>query len=238
MKISSDSLISEVVKLNFKTAAIFQANKIDYCCGGDKTISVACGEVGINPDHLIKQLEIILNQSDPDSEYINKLGLDELCSYIVKRHHEYVRENIPILKNNLDKICMVHGKYHTELHEIRELFNDSADDLTKHMKKEENKLFPFIQRIEFAKAEQLPLPDASFGSVLNPIRTMVAEHQYESERFNKIAKLSNNYLPPADACSTYEVTLKQLREYDKDLRRHIHLENNILFPKTIRIETR
>jgi len=236
MNISQNTLVGDVVKLNFKTAPLFQAKNIDYCCGGKKTISDACKEVGINQQLLIKELETLLVQKDPDSEYIDKLELGELSDYIVKRHHTYVRENIPILVRNIEKICQVHGEHHPELHKIKDLFNGSAGDLTMHMQKEEVMLFPFIQRMESAKQKNSPLPKAPFGSLKNPIEMMLADHQNEGERFDEISRLSNNYTVPEDACTTYEVTLKLLKEFENDLHRHIHLENNILFPKAIELE--
>ena len=236
MNISPNSTVGDVVKLNFKTAPLFLENKIDYCCGGKKTISDACKEANINPELLIKQLETLAVQKDPDSEYINNLGLTELSDYIVKRHHAYVHESIPFLKKNLEKLCQVHGEHHTELFKIKELFNGSADALTMHMQKEEIMLFPFIHRLESAKKENNPLPKAPFSSVSNPIGMMLADHQNEGERFEEISRLSNNYTLPEDGCTTYDVTLKQLKYFDNDLHRHIHLENNILFPKAIALE--
>src|ERR1035437_3830631 len=238
MNISPDLFVKEVVRLNFKTAPLFQANNIDYCCGGDKAISVACEEAGINPEQLIKQLETLIVQNDPDSEYINNLALGELSDYIIKRHHAYVHENIPVLKRNLEKICQVHGGHHPELFEIKELFISSAGELTMHMQKEEIMLFPFIQRLEKAKNDSSPLPDALFGSVSNTIRMMMAEHQTEGNRFNEISRLSNNYQLTKDSCTTYEVTFKQLKDFEDDLHRHIHLENNILFQKAIELESK
>jgi regulator of cell morphogenesis and NO signaling len=237
MKISPDSIVGEVVKLNFKTAPLFQANNIDYCCGGNITIEAACKEVGINPEPLIRQLETLVVQQDPDSEYFNNLGLGELSDYIVRRHHAYVRDIIPVLKNNLEKICRVHGEHHPELFEINKLFIGSAGDLTAHMQKEEIMLFPFIKRLEAAKKGNLPLPTSPFGPVSNPIGMMMAEHQVEGERFDEISRISKNYQLPVDACTTYEVTFSQLRDFENDLHRHIHLENNILFPKAIELET-
>lgn len=236
MNISPNSLVKEVVKLNYKTAPIFQINKIDYCCGGNKTISDACQETGINQELLIKQLEKLIAQKDPDSEYIDNLTLRELADYIVRRHHSYVSESIPLLKKNLEKICQVHGEHHPELFKIKELFTSSAGDLTIHMQKEEIMLFPYIKRLETAKKENSPLPRSPFGSVSNPIGMMMEEHQHEGDRFSEIAELSDNYQPPADACTTFEVTFKQLRDFEEDLHRHIHLENNILFPKAIELE--
>ena len=236
MTISSNSLVKEVVKLNFKTALLFQTNNIDYCCGGNKTISDACKETGINEEQLIRQLETLITQKDPDSEYIDNLTLGDLADYIVKRHHSYVRESIPVLKKNLEKICQVHGEHHPELFEIRELFTGSAGDLTMHMQKEEIMLFPFIKRLESVKMKNSPLPRTPFGSVSNPIGMMMAEHQNEGDRFGEISKLSNNYRLPEDACTTYGVTFRQLSDFEDDLHRHIHLENNILFPKAIELE--
>ena len=236
MNISLNSSVGEVVKLNFKTAPLFLANNIDYCCGGNKAISEACNEVGIDPEQLIKQLETLVAEKDPDSEYINSLGLDELTNYIVKRHHVYVKENIPYLKKNLEKICQVHGEHHPELFQIKDLFFGSADALTLHLQKEENILFPYIQQLESAKKENTSLPSSPFGSVSNPIEMMLAEHQNEGERFDEISRLSNNYTLPEGGCTSYEVTLKQLRDFENDLHRHIHLENNILFPKAIELE--
>jgi regulator of cell morphogenesis and NO signaling len=236
MNITSNTLVSEVVKLNFKTATIFQANNIDYCCGGDKPISDACKEAGVRADKLIKQLETVVAQKDPDSEYINNLSLKELTEYIVKRHHAYVHESIPILKKNLEKICEVHGEHHPELFAIKNLFYDSAGVLIMHMQKEELMLFPYIQWLESVNGHNAPLPNSPFGSVSNPIQMMMIEHQAEGERFDQISKLSKNYQPPEDACSTYVVTLKQLMDFENDLHRHIHLENNILFPKAIELE--
>jgi regulator of cell morphogenesis and NO signaling len=237
MKITPDSIVGEVVKLNFKTARLFQANNIDYCCGGNITISEACKEVGINPEQLIQQLEILAVQKDPDSEYFNNLGLGELSDYIVKRHHAYVRDSIPVLKQNLEKICRVHGEHHPELFQINELFTGSAGDLTMHMQKEEIMLFPFIKRLELAKKGNLPLPSSPFGPVSNPIGMMMAEHQVEGDRFKETSLISRNYQLPEDACATYHVTFQQLKDFENDLHRHIHLENNILFQKAIELES-
>lgn len=237
MNITKDTQVGDVVKLNFKTAQLFQANNIDYCCGGNKTISEACSETGIEADQLIEQLEKIAESVDPDTEYINSLSPDELCDYIVKRHHSYVKNSIPFLKESLEKICNVHGANHPELFEIRKLFNESAGELTMHMQKEEIMLFPYIQKMVKAKKDDSPISKSAFGSVANPIRMMVSEHETEGSRFDKIAEISKNYTIPDDGCTTYRATFKKLNEFESDLHRHIHLENNILFPKAIELET-
>jgi regulator of cell morphogenesis and NO signaling len=236
MTITLDTKVGEVVKLNLNTAPVFHANNIDYCCGGSKTISEASSEAGIDPGKLILQLEKIAENIDPDTEYINNLALDELCNYIVKRHHSYVKSNIPFLKESLDKICNVHGANHPELFEIRKLFNESAGELTMHMQKEEIILFPYIQKITGAENGGSQISRPAFGSVVNPIKMMISEHETEGARFDKIAEISKNYKIPDDACTTYKATLNRLKDFEGDLHRHIHLENNILFPKAIVLE--
>ena len=236
MTITPDSIIEEVVKFNFKTAPLFQANNIDYCCNGNKAISVACKEAGIDSNLLIQQIDKVITQNDPDAATLNNLELGELINYIVKRHHAYVNKSIPVLKKNLEKVCQVHGEHHPELLEINALFIGSAGDLTKHMMKEEIMLFPFIERLETSKKTNSPMPKSPFGSVSNPILMMVADHQSEGERFKEIARLSDYYQPPDDACTTFEVTYKLLKDFEDDFNRHIHLENNILFPKAIDLE--
>ena len=236
MKISPETPVGEVVKFNFKTASVFQENNIDFCCGGNKTISEACKNTGVDSNRLIVQLQAAAIQSDADSQYLNSLSLEELSTYIVKRHHNYVRESIPPLKRNLEKICQVHGAQHSELFEVNRLFTESAGELTMHLQKEELMLFPFIAKMELAFRNGAARPQSPFGPVSNPISMMVAEHQQEGDRFDQISELTTNYKVPEDACVTYELTLTQLRDFENDLHRHIHLENNILFPKAIEID--
>ncbi len=236
MNISANTPVGDVVKFNFKTAPLFQANRIDYCCGGRRTIAEACDEAGIEPRTLLRELEAVTGMTDPDTQYINSLKPDELIDYIVKRHHSYVRQNIPFLQQSLDKICDVHGENHPELFEIRQLFNGSAGDLAMHMQKEELILFPYIKKMVKAQENNEPLGPPAFGSVSNPISMMVSEHENEGQRFEKISALSRNYSIPEDACTTYRVTISQLQDFENDLHRHIHLENNILFPRAAKME--
>lgn len=237
MDITEKSNVGEVVRYNFRTATVFQANNIDYCCGGNKSIAEACRETGADSGKLISELRSTAESADPDSEYINGLSLTELSDYIVRRHHSYVRNKIPFLKGGLDRICEVHGPSHQELYRIRELFNESAGGLTMHMQKEETVLFPYIQQME-ASVRSGSKPGAShFGSVANPVAMMMAEHETEGQRFDTIADISNSYALPADACNTYRATINGLKDFEADLHRHIHLENNVLFPKAIEMES-
>ena len=235
MNITPDSSVAELVKLNFRTAQIFQANEIEYCCEADKSISDVCKESEVNQEQLIRQLEYLISQKKPDSQYLNNLDLNEICNYIVKRHHAYVRENIPFLKKNFEKLLKMHNQQYHELSKILELLNDFTEDFTIHMKKEEILLFPFIQGLESAKKEKSTLPRSPFRSISDPIVMMMDEHQHEGQVFDKICELYADLRMAVNSCTTYEVTLRQLKDFEDDLHMHIHIENNILFPKAIEL---
>jgi regulator of cell morphogenesis and NO signaling len=180
-------------------------------------------------------LKTLFVQRDPESEYFYNLTLKDLCDYIVKRHHTYVRENIPLLRKNLEIICQVHGEQHSELFEIKALFAGFSRDFAIHNQEEEIMLFPFIKWLEAAKNDNSPLPRSPFRSISQPIVMMIEEHRNADQRFRKISELSKNYCIPEDASTTYEVTLNQLKDFGKDLQIHIQLENNILFPRAIEL---
>ena len=228
--------IGEFVADDFRTAAVFSKYKIDFCCNGNRTIEEACEKKGIDSNRLTDELEAVLNsKTDPSIDY-KSWPLDLLAEYIEKKHHRYVEEKIPVLRQFLDKLGRVHGERHPELFKINELFTASADELTAHMKKEELILFPFVKRMVKAKLDHVAIQSPQFGTVENPIAMMMHEHDTEGERFREIAELTDNYTPPADACNTYKVTYAMLEEFEKDLHLHIHLENNILFPEAIKLE--
>lgn len=148
-----------------------------------------------------------------------------------------MEEKTPLIKQYLNKICQVHGHKHPELHTINELFGESAWDLAVHMKKEELILFPFVKRLALVQNKQTSsLGKQAFGSIQNPVDVMMHDHAIEGERFEKITQLTNNFTPPPDACNTYKVTFAMLKEFVNDLHLHIHLENNVLFPKAIELE--
>lgn len=228
--------IGEFVAEDFRTAAIFSKYKIDFCCNGNRTIDEACNKKGIDSNQLIDELNSVLNTSSVQAIDYKSWPLDLLTEYIEKKHHRYVEEKIPIIRQFLDKLCRVHGERHPELLKINELFTASAGELAAHMKKEELILFPFVKKMVKATLNGNTIELPHFGTVNNPISMMMQEHDNEGERFRKIAELTNNYNPPADACNTYRVTFAMLDEFEKDLHLHIHLENNILFPKAAKLE--
>lgn len=232
--------VGQVVAENYRTAAVFKKFGIDFCCNGNKTIAQACEQSNVDPEKLVKDIEQALTVSPADdhadSTNFSSWPLDLLADYIEKKHHRYVTEQIPVLESYLEKLVNVHGKNHPELREIKKWFHESAADLTMHMKKEELILFPMIRKMANARTTNQGHNSSSFKTIRNPIQKMMQEHEIEGERFQMIHSLSDNYTVPDDGCTTYRVTYDLLKAFEEDLHLHIHLENNILFPKAVEWE--
>lgn len=228
--------IGSFVAEDFRTAAVFSKFNIDFCCKGNRTVTEVCEKQNIDADTLLQNVYDVLQSDSNGSIDFNSWPLDLLADYIEKTHHRYVEEKSQVLLAFLDKLCKVHGANHPELFRINELFIGCAGELAQHMKKEELVLFPFVKRMVKTKDSDGVLSQPSFGTVSNPIAMMMHEHDNEGERFREIAALTNGYNPPADACTTYKVTFAMLKEFEEDLHKHIHLENNILFPKAVLLE--
>jgi regulator of cell morphogenesis and NO signaling len=233
--LTQEKTIGEMVAEDFRAAQVFRKYKIDFCCKGNRTIDEACENKKFRAEDIYEDLEKIAEQKSGNIDF-NSWPLDLLADYVEKTHHRYVEENSTVLIQYLNKLCKVHGERHPELFEITKLFTESALELAAHMKKEELILFPFIKKMIAAKQKGESLEKPHFGSVENPVAMMKHEHTVEGERFVKITELTNNYQFPEDACGTYQVTYKMLEDFEKDLHTHIHLENNILFPKAIELE--
>jgi len=236
MEIHEKNIIGELVAQDYRMAAVFKKYGIDFCCQGNRTIQQACDSKNVRENLVVADLNSIQQAQSGNTTDFQSWPIDLLADYIEKKHHRYVEEKTHEIKPYLDKICRVHGKQHPELFEISELFNAAAGELAMHMKKEELVLFPFVRKMVRVKQEKTKLEPAHFGTVQNPIQMMMHEHTTESERFRKIEQLSNKYTPPQDACNTYRVAFAMLKEFEQDLHLHIHLENNILFPKATELE--
>lgn len=236
MNITAQSIIGELVAQDYRTASVFQSYGIDFCCKGNRTITEVCTSRNISLNILVEALQVAIQERESQSAAYHSWPLDLLADYIEKIHHHYVetktREIVPFLQ----KIVKVHGDRHPELAEVEHLFLQAAGELAAHMKKEELVLFPYIRKMVKAKAADEPLPQPHFGTISNPIAMMHREHDTEGERFREMARLTENYVPPHDACNTYRVTFSMLKEFEEDLHFHIHLENNILFPKAMEME--
>jgi len=228
--------IGSFVAEDFRTATVFSKYRIDFCCKGNRTVTEVCEKQNIDADALLENVLQVVQSENNGSIDFNSWPLDLLADYIEKTHHRYVEEKTNVLLPFLDKLCKVHGANHPELFKINELFIGCAGELSQHMKKEELVLFPFVKRMVKTKDTDGVLHQPSFGTVANPIAMMMHEHDNEGERFREIAALTDNYTPPADACTTYRVTFAMLKEFEADLHKHIHLENNILFSKAVILE--
>lgn len=239
MNISKESTIGIIVAEDYRTAGVFEQVGIDFCCNGNRSVELACEEQKIQVEELIILLQQTVDapsrKEDATSDY-KSWPLDLLADFIEKKHHRYVTGQIPIIQSFLEKIVRVHGNRHPELTEIKAHFDACAGELTAHMKKEELMLFPFIRNMVLSKQAGTKDLAAPFGTVQNPIRMMMHEHDTEGERFRKIKKLSNQYTVPEDGCNTYRAAYAALQAFEDDLHLHIHLENNILFPKSIELE--
>ena len=231
-----NQIIGELVARDYRTASVFKKYSIDFCCQGNRTIQEACEKKNIDTKKVLEDLVAMMEAKSESTTDYQSWPLDLLADYIEKKHHRYVQDKTLEIEPYLDKICKVHGENHPELFEIKEEFNASAGELAAHMKKEELILFPFIRKMTKAKLENTKVDAAHFGTVKNPIQMMMNEHTVEGNRFRRIEELSNNYTPPLDACNTYRVSFALLKEFEQDLHLHIHLENNILFPRAIEIE--
>lgn len=236
MSTQKNNIIGELVAKDYRAASVFKKYGIDFCCQGNRTIKDACVAKNLDSKSVVTDLKSMNQENSTDSIDYQSWPPDLLADYIEKKHHRYVQKKTLEIQPYLDKICKVHGGGHPELFEIKNEFNASAEELAAHMKKEELILFPFIKKMVKAKQESAPVDTAHFGTVKNPIQMMMDEHAVEGNRFRKIEALSNNYTSPKDACNTYKVTFALLREFEQDLHLHIHLENNILFPKAIEME--
>ncbi len=236
MNIQENQIIGELVAQDYRTASVFKKYGIDFCCQGNRTIDDACQKKNIDGKLVVADLNAVMQSSAQATSDYQTWPLDLLADYIEKKHHRYVQEKTQEIQPYLDKICRVHGGHHPELLEINDAFLASAGELAMHMKKEELVLFPYIRKMVKAKQENSEVEAPHFGTVQNPVQMMMDEHTTEGERFRKIETLSNNYTPPEDACNTYKVTFALLKEFEEDLHLHIHLENNILFPRAIETE--
>lgn len=236
MNITGNSIIGELAAQDYRTAPVFQSFGIDFCCKGNRSLDEVCNIRGLELPAVLGALEKATQVPDQVKETEQIWPLDQLADHIIERHHRYVETRIPEISSFLHKIVQVHGSAHPELAEIEQLFLASAGELTLHMKKEELILFPRIKKMANAQREKTRTDSPPFGTVGNPIAMMRHEHDTEGERFREISHLSNAYTPPKDACNTYRVTFGLLHEFETDLHRHIHLENNILFTKALELE--
>lgn len=236
MTIQSSDAVGKIVARDYRAADVFHQKGIDFCCGGKKSLAVACAEKGLDTEGVVSDLKNALADDSQANTAFDEMPLDELARYIEDTHHAYVHQNLPILLHYVQKVASTHGGNYPELVTLYDLFTETYEDLSFHLQKEEKMIFPYVQALIKAQKKGTPVPTTVFGSVVNPIRVMNEEHDTEGDRFRRIRTLLNDYEVPRYACMTWRVMIQKLEEFEKDLHQHIHLENNILFPKVESLE--
>lgn len=230
--------LGEIVSKDLRKAEVFRKLGMDFCCGGKKSLEDACTEKGLNVSDVRKALDGVSDtQTFSSSHDFNSWSLSFLADYIVNVHHAYVKENTPMLSELSLKIADHHGEKHPELIKIRNVIDEMLCELKVHMKKEETILFPYIKQIEVNLSNGDNVPRA-FNSVQQPVAVMEHDHDIVAELSREIRTLTSNYTLPTDACNSYALLYRKLEEFENDLHLHIHLENNILFPKAVEAEGR
>ncbi len=217
----------------------FEKLGIDYCCGGRQTLDEACVAAKLPIDEVLARLAKVSEESSVTGDRdFSTLSLSDLIAHISSTHHVFVREECPRIQELATKVASKHALKHPELRQVQEIFSALASELSVHLMKEEQILFPYVQRLEEASAANEPAPPAMFGTVVNPIGMMLREHDGASEALRALRSVTKNFTLPEDACTSYRTLYQALQDFEADLHQHIHLENNLLFPRSIALEGR
>lgn len=233
---TAQTTVREIAIENPASIRVFEKLGIDYCCGGRKPLAEACEERALEPAAVLAALEAANQPTETAGVGWSTASLASLCEHIVTTHHAFVRAEIPRLMQLAQRVVVRHGAGHPELAQIQELVRTVSEDLTSHLAREEAVLFPYITNLERNVTQCGPPALGCFVTVKNPIRMMMAEHDAAGELLEQIRRLSGNYSAPEGACPTYRGFYQSLDEFARDLHQHVHLENNILFPRAIGME--
>ena len=216
-------------------ARVFEKLGVDYCCGGDVAFTKACELAGLDPEKVLAAIQEAPAAAAPAQDWA-KAPLAALARHIVETHHRFTRGELGRLEFLFSKVCAAHGEHHPELAAMQEVFQALSTELESHMMKEENILFPYLAAMEQAVLSGRPCPRPMFGTVQNPVRMMTLEHDSAGDALRELRRASGNYSVPADACASYSELYRSLQTFEADLHTHIHLENNILFPRALAME--
>ena len=212
------------------TTRVFEEFKIDYCCGGRKLLTDVCREAGLDEALVAEKVEQAMNSQKPNEEK-HWSSPSQLVNHIVATHHIFTAQEIERLTPLMEKVCTRHGENHPELFKLQTVFLALADSLIPHMRKEEMVLFPYIQSLDGGDFRP-----PHFGTVSNPIRMMMADHEEDGERLRVMREIANDYMAPEGACPSFTALFAGLNDLERDLHQHIHLENNVLFPAAVELE--
>jgi regulator of cell morphogenesis and NO signaling len=236
MNSTREKKIKDIVIDNFHTAELFEKFGIDFCCNGNRLLREALEEKQIPEVKFFEELNKINQSVASDHQRYTEWDLNFLAQYIVNNHHTYVKNAIPEITEHLQKVYNAHGEKYQYIAEVQKTFALVAEEMMSHMMKEERVLFPLIKYLKESRKFNERPKTGGYGTIKNPIRQLEAEHVSAGGAMEKIRTLTNNYSLPEDACTTFQVTYKELDEFEKDLHKHVHFENNILFPRAVELE--
>ncbi len=228
--------LAEIVNEDLRTADVFKKFGMDFCCGGGRSLEAACSKHGVEAEEVLRELNKLEQKAEHKPDDFADWPVDRLVEHIVAKHHAYLEEALPMIEEYAAKVAKVHGPSHPEVLQVQEIFMGLAWELRVHLKKEENILFPYLMHLAKAQRgeENLQLP--TFGKAENPIRQMMHEHDDAGDALKKLRAITRGFYPPEYACNTWRAYYRKLEELEGDLFLHVHLENNVLFPKAIALE--
>ncbi len=237
MTLDTTRTVGEIARQYPASVPVFEAFGIDYCCGGNRSLEDACAKGSVSLNLVLSDLSsTLVARPTEDERHWTTAPLAELADHIVEQHHAYAKRELPRLSALAEKVHKRHAHMHPELHQIRELVEAMTSEMCTHMMKEEQVLFPRLKIVEQAAQNRVTPPPAFFGSLINPIRHMMSEHDDTGEVLKSIRAATRDYKLPEDACMSYKALYDCLSAFETDLHHHIHLENNILFPRALEFE--
>jgi regulator of cell morphogenesis and NO signaling len=236
MSFTSETKVKDIALSNPAARQILEDAGLDYCCGGGKSLHEACLHADVPAEEILNRLRENSKHVSPEEANWTLAPLGDLTWHIRERHHQYVRDAIARVQPLLEKVEAKHGENHPEITDIQRLFTEVGREMIMHMQKEEQILFPYIDALERATSVHSSVEPPFFQTVVNPIHAMMKEHDAAGELVKQIRNASSEYTAPADACTSYKALYQDLREFEADLHQHVHLENNILFPRAVEME--
>jgi len=236
MNFSNETKVKDIALANSEARKVLEDAGVDYCCGGGKSLHDACMHADVSAEEILKRLRENSARVNPEEKTWVSVPLADLTRHIREKHHLYVREAITRVRALLELVVAKHGENHPEIGDVQKLFAEVGQEMIMHMQKEEQILFPYIDALERSTTGNGSLEPPFFQTVKNPIHAMMKDHDAAGDLLKRIRKATGDYVPPADACTSYKALYQDLREFEADLHQHVHLENNILFPRAVEME--
>lgn len=237
MSFTGETKLRDIAVSNTQARQVLEDAHLDYCCGGSQSLHEACSGADVSAEEILERLQKNSRDVNADAKAWASAPLSDLTQHIRGKHHRYVRAAIPRIRDLAAKVKAKHGPNHAEIAVIEGVFARVGQEMIMHMQKEEQILFPYIEALERASNGGGELEPPFFGTVRNPIQAMMKEHDSAGDGVKQIRTASRDYAAPADACPSYRALYQELREFEADLHQHVHLENNILFPRAVEMET-